>query len=166
MMKETDGLIIDVPYKLSHLRRSTERLLTILATIVWLVALRPLLAIGLWYVGWDLAYLHMVELEGFNNLAYFALLGALGLTITLSLFSWSRYNSYRFGGLDRRKHRGHVADEEMAAFFCLSATAMPHLQQTANITVNRTERTHIKIICNNGISVSGYHEPSGPRLKR
>lgn len=98
----SDGLIIDVPEKLSKLRRAAETSATVMAAIVWLVAVRPLLAIGLWYVGWHLAYTHMIRLQGFNNLGYFALLGMIALSLFSSMFLWSRYNAARFRGKTRR----------------------------------------------------------------
>ena len=166
MEKSIEGLIIDVPWKLSRLQRTTDGSFTVIATVVWLVALRPLIAIVLWYVGWDLAYLHMVRLEGLNNRGYFALLGLLGLVILFVMFLWSRYNALRFGGLDRRKARACVTPAEMAAFFALPVEGLERAQNATALMVTRSARVEIGIACGDGSVIVGRHDPQGPRPGR
>ncbi len=160
-LANNEPLIIDVPEKLSMLRRTTEASLTLFGAVVWMIALRPIVAIILWYLGWHLAYAHMIKLEGLFNAGYFAVLGGVALSIFVGLLLFSRYNAARFGAATRRRPRGAATLDELAAFFAMDPASLQELREAGAVVVYRTARDRIELKHGKAPRIKARHEPLG-----
>jgi poly-beta-1,6-N-acetyl-D-glucosamine biosynthesis protein PgaD len=158
-----DGLIIDVPHKMSAFRRGSDALLTVVATIIWMFAFRPLLLLVLWYVGFRVAHLHMIELQGIDNPRFFALLALMTIGTFGVQFLWSRYNAYRFRGLDRRRTMESVSTAEMAAHYAVPPEKLERLHDCRTFRMARLARDLVEIACSDGSLVVVRHDPLGVR---
>jgi poly-beta-1,6-N-acetyl-D-glucosamine biosynthesis protein PgaD len=156
-------MVIDVPEQLSRVRRAEETGLTALAAVVWLVALRPVLLLALWYLGWEVAYTHMVKLEGWNNRGWFAMLGAAFAGLSALLFAWSRYNAVRFRRTDRRTSQRLAGDGDLLSRCRISSEQLARLRESRSLRIERAARTEVVVTCADGAPFSLYHDPLGPR---
>lgn len=159
-------LVIDVPEQLSRVRRAEEAGLTAFAAVLWLVALRPVLLLLLWYLGWELAYTHMVRLEGWDNRGYFAALAGVFGGLGLLLFAWSRYNTLRFRRGERRRLQRDASEAELRARLGLSAEQLRRMRAERTLLVERPQRTEVVVTCADGARFGLHHDPLGPRPRR
>jgi poly-beta-1,6-N-acetyl-D-glucosamine biosynthesis protein PgaD len=164
--RSDDGLIIDVPEQLSRVRRAAQAGMKGVAVVLWLVALRPILLLGIWYLGWQVAYTHMVKLQGWDNREYFALLGSTAAALSLALLAWNRYNARRFRAAERRRARRVASVEELATRFELPPAAIEQLRESRHVRVERPSRTEVVLSCEEGAVFVGRHDPLGPRPRR
>jgi len=131
-----EGLIIERPALLSKLRRCSEWTCNLLAWASWLMLLRPVLILLLWYLGMRVAYHQMVFLEGFDNPEFFAY-GALSVVTILAVaFAWNRYNYLRFRGVDRRKPSGTCGAQELAKYYKMPVASVESLQTAPYVEVS------------------------------
>ena len=162
----TDGLIIDVPQELSRLRRAEDAGLTALAAVAWLMGLRPLLLLGLWYLGGQAVYTHMVTLEGWNNRGYFAMLGTIFAGLSVLVLTWNRYNAMRFRRTERRRLQPTRSQADLPASFSLSLEEIERVRESRHLLVERPERTQVVVTCADGARMVARHDPLGPRPDR
>lgn len=161
-----DGLIVDVPDQLSWARRTADAGLTTFAMVLWFLALRPLFLLGIWYLGWQVAYTHMVKLEGWNNPGYFAALGAVVAGISALLFVWGRYNALRFRRVERRELQRASTEAEVAARFGLAPEQIEQVRRSRDLRIERPRRTAVVVVCEDGTRFDAHHDPLGLRPKR
>jgi poly-beta-1,6-N-acetyl-D-glucosamine biosynthesis protein PgaD len=159
-------LVIDVPEQLSRARRAEDAGLTALAAVLWLVALRPVLLLALWYLGWEVAYTHMVRLEGWNNGSHFGLLAGSFAGLATLLYAWRQYNAWRFRGAERRTALRAVSEPELRARLGLSAEQLQHLRESRRARIDRPRRTEVVVTCADGAQFTLHHDPLGPRPRR
>lgn len=162
----SEGLIVDVPEQLSWARRTTDAGLTTFAMVLWFLALRPLFLLGIWYLGWQVAFTHMVKLEGWKNPGYFGALGAAVAGLSAALFAWSRYNALRFRRAERRKRQRAPSEEELPARFGLSLEQIERVRSTRDLRIERPQRTEVVVVCADGTRLAAHHDPLGPRPER
>lgn len=162
----SEGFIVDVPEQLSWARRTTDAGLTTFAMVLWFLALRPLFLLGIWYLGWQVAYTHMVKLEGWNNGGYFAALGAVVAGLSALFFAWSRYNALRFRRAERRSLQRVASEAELPARFGLSLEQIERVRNSRELRVERPRRTEVVVICADGARFAAHHDPLGPRQRR
>lgn len=156
-----EGLIIDVPEQMTRERRAAETGLTALAALLWLVALRPVVLLGLWYLGSQVAYAHMVKLQGWDNRDSFLSLGTTAAGLCLLMLAWSRYNALRFRRRDRRTFQRSASDREIGAHFRLPEVAIAQLRVCRRVRVERPTRVELVVTVDGGLRWTGYHDPLG-----
>jgi poly-beta-1,6-N-acetyl-D-glucosamine biosynthesis protein PgaD len=159
-------LVIDVPEQLSRARRAEDAGLTALAAVLWLVALRPVLLLALWYLGFEVAYTHMVRLEGWDNRGWFGLLAALFFGHAALLFAWRTYNARRFGQAERRTAQRGPSDAELRARLGVSPEQLERLRASRSARIERPRRTEVVVTCAEGARFTLLHDPLGPRPAR
>lgn len=89
----------------------------------------PLLSLGAWGLGFELAYDVMIRSGGIKSLGptlltYLSVLGAIVAMVVL----WSLTNRARFRHSPRRKAVRTVSDEEMAGWFGIDREALKQLR--------------------------------------
>ncbi|OGV57364.1 MAG: poly-beta-1,6-N-acetyl-D-glucosamine biosynthesis protein PgaD [Lentisphaerae bacterium GWF2_52_8] len=154
-----DGLIIDHPSLISKFRYYSEWTYNVLAWAIWLSLLRPLLIIGLWYIGIKLAWFQMVELEGFRNPEFFAY-GFLSIFgIFLVMFLWNRYNYFRFAGKERRTSRGEASPSDFAQYYKTSEEDIASLRDARNVDIYFPGDDTIVLDCGNDKKIEALYAP-------
>ncbi|MFA6567628.1 MAG: poly-beta-1,6-N-acetyl-D-glucosamine biosynthesis protein PgaD [Victivallales bacterium] len=133
--KTVDNLIIESPTLVSKTRRFTEWTLHIMGWILWILLIRPLIIVTLWYAALYFFNYHMFKLEGIDNPEYFGIGAAVLATIYLGMFGWSRYNAWRFRGKDKRKSSGVATPEKMAEYYKVKPENITCLQDSKNVDV-------------------------------
>jgi biofilm PGA synthesis protein PgaD len=159
-------MIIEVPEQLSRVRRVQDAGLTAVAAILWLVALQPLLLLGLWYLAVHVFHTHMVKLEGWKNPDFFATLGIVAAGLTASLLAWSRYNALRFRRTERRTLQPAASEEALPARFALSPGEVARLRDSRRLQIDRPQRFEVVITLPDGFRLRAHHDPLGPRPDR
>ncbi len=133
--KIADNPIIERPTLVSKTRHFTEWTLQIIGWILWLFFINPLVTLMLWYISYLFFNYQMFELKGKENSQYFIIgVGALVLTYIV-MFAWSRYNSYRFRGKDKRKSSGTATLENIAEYYKVKQEDIVGLQNSRNVDI-------------------------------
>lgn len=130
-----DNLLIESPTLVTKTRRFTEWTLQILGWILWILLIRPLVIIILWYLALRFFNFHMFKLEGMDNPKYFGIGAGVLTAIYLTMFGWSRYNAWRFRGKDKRKSRGEATPEKIAEYYKVKPEDIAALQDSRNVDV-------------------------------
>jgi len=133
--KIVKDLIIEKPTLVSKTRHYTEWTLQIMGWILWFFFLRPLIIVLLWYVAFRFFNYQMFKLEGIENPKYFSIGAGVLVFIYVIMFSWSRYNAYRFRGKDKRRSNGAATPDRMSEYFKVKPENIIDLQNSKNIDV-------------------------------
>ncbi|OGV41718.1 MAG: poly-beta-1,6-N-acetyl-D-glucosamine biosynthesis protein PgaD [Lentisphaerae bacterium GWF2_49_21] len=126
-------LIIDRPALVSKTKYYTEWSLHILGWVAWMILIRPLIIVILWYVTLRFFKYELIDLEGMDNPEYFGIGAGVLIIIYLLMFGWSRYNAWRFKGKDRRITRGEATPDKMAEYYKVHQENILALQESSNI---------------------------------
>ena len=133
--KIVENLIIERPTLVSKTRHFTEWTLQIMGWILWVLLVRPLIIIILWYIAFRFFNYQMFKLEGIANPRYFSIGAGVLVLIYIGMFAWSRYNAYRFRGKDKRRSSGSATPEKMAEYYKLKPENIIDLQNSQNVDV-------------------------------
>jgi biofilm PGA synthesis protein PgaD len=152
-------LIIDSPKLMSKTRHLTEWSIQILGWIAWMIFIRPLIILVLWYVAYRFFNYQMFKLEGIENPEYFGIGAGILISIYLVMFGWSRYNAWRFRGKDRRHSRGEATPESMAEYYKVKAEDISTLQESKNIDVYFLNDDIIEIDDGKGRKIKALYAP-------
>lgn len=66
----------------------------------------------------------------------FAFYTALGIINALILFSWARYNIYKYRGVDRRKQPENLSSAELINSFEISLPGLQHLHENQVVHIH------------------------------
>jgi len=127
--QQAETMVIDAPRLQHSFLRGLESLLSISAWAFFLNLLQPFITSVVWWQGYKLMAgqafsLHTIEatLTMIEMSAYF------GIAVFLILFSWSRWNYYRYGRLNRRKPKPLVSNTDLAVFYGVSLATVQKAQ--------------------------------------
>ncbi|HCE46881.1 MAG TPA: poly-beta-1,6-N-acetyl-D-glucosamine biosynthesis protein PgaD [Lentisphaeria bacterium] len=152
-------LILDSPRLVSKTQYYTEWGINILGWIAWMIFIRPLIILVLWYVAYRFFNYQMFQLEGIENPEYFGIGACVLIGIYLTMLGWSRYNAWRFRGKDRRTSRGEATPGCIAEYYKVRPEDISTLQKSKNIDVYFLEDDIIEIDDGKGIRVKALYAP-------
>lgn len=118
-------LIIHSPSLQSLQQRYASAVFTFIFWLLWFVLWTPLITLVGWLMGFDVFYLEIFELEGYE-----ALLADLNIFLLwVALFGgglgvWALYNYLRFRGVDRRTAVSPVTCRQLADYFELDESVV------------------------------------------
>ncbi len=138
-------IIIERPSLVSKTRHYTEWTIHIIGWILWMLLIRPLIILLLWYLTYRFFKYEMFTLEGIDNPIYFGIGAGILVSIYLIMFVWSRYNAWRFKGKDRRKSRGDATPEAIAEFYKMKTEDISALQSSSKIDIYFLDNELIEI---------------------
>ncbi len=140
-------MIIDRRDIVSKTRAWTEWTLNAAGWALWIFLVRHLVLLAIWYVAYRFFKYHMFTLEGIENTEFFGIGAGAAMIIFLSMIVWSRYNAWRFGGLDRRKSRGEARIEDIARYYKISPedTARVHQSRLIEAHFDKHEKVRLKL---------------------
>nr|WP_305906526.1 poly-beta-1,6-N-acetyl-D-glucosamine biosynthesis protein PgaD [Methylomarinum sp. Ch1-1]MDP4519215.1 poly-beta-1,6-N-acetyl-D-glucosamine biosynthesis protein PgaD [Methylomarinum sp. Ch1-1] len=96
----------------------------------------PLATLIAWYLGLDLVYFEMFEMEGFRAVIedlfrFLTIVTLLGGALAV----WAAYNYFRFKGREKRKTPALVDHDNLAEYFEVHAEELKRYQQEKLLTV-------------------------------
>ena len=142
-------LIIDTPSMQSLWQRFSSILLTFFFWIVWFFIWTPLVTAIAWYIGLDLIYFEMFEMDGYKAMIHdFTIFLGVVTLLGGSLAVWAAYNFFRFRGVDRRAALIPVSSQEIAEYFEIKETELKKNQQAKVISVSFNDTGKIIDITN------------------
>ncbi len=144
------GMIIDRRDIVSKTRGWTEWTLNAAGWVLWIFLVRPLVLLAIWYVAYRFFKYHMFTLEGIENPEFFGIGAGTVMLIFLSMLVWSRYNAWRFGGLDRRKSRGEANAEELARYYKMSPEDAGRIRQSRLIEAHFDKGESVRLKLDGG----------------
>lgn len=156
-------LIIDRREAVSKIRNYSELTFNTIGWILWFVLIRPLVLLALWYISYRFFKYHMFTLEGIDNLEFFGLGAGTVLLIFTAMFVWSRYNAWRFGGLDRRKSCGEAGTAEIANYYKISIEEVEKIKNAFSIKIYFDKTEYIKIQTEDGTEIDALYAPLNPQ---
>ena len=156
-------LVIDRREAISKIRNYSELSLNTMGWILWLVLIRPFVLLVIWYISYRFFKYHMCTLEGIDNPGFFGIGTGAVLLIFLSLFAWSRYNAWRFGGLDRRKSRGEAGTAEIANYYKISIEDTEKIKNAPSLKIYFDKNEYIKIQTDYSAEIKALYAPLGPQ---
>jgi biofilm PGA synthesis protein PgaD len=136
MDDRTNRVHIDEPDLLSRAERTRDKTLTALMWVVYGLLWLPLLSLGAWLFGLEMAYDAMVRLGGASTLEltvvdwFYAL-----VTIVVTIVAWSLLNRARFHNQKRRTQSVSVSDAEVCEWFRISPAELETMRSSKNIAV-------------------------------
>jgi len=130
-------LIIDAPSMQSLWQRFSSVIVTFVFWMVWFFIWIPLATAFAWYLGFDLIYFEMFEMDGYKALIdeIYRFIGVVSL-LGGSLAIWAAYNYFRFRGKQRRTAQTQVSSKEMAEFFGIKEAELNENQQAKLVSVS------------------------------
>lgn len=129
-----EGLIIERTDVFSKLRQFSSWTYNIAAWTVWIILMRPLIVIFMWYLGVKIAQFQMIEMEGIRNVGFFAWATGGVTCIFLMMLAWNRYNVFLFRGKERRKPLPDCTDADFAKYYKISWSDVETLKN-ANVDI-------------------------------
>ena len=137
MDDRTKDVHIDEPALLSRTARTRDKTLTALMWVVYGLLWLPLLSLGAWLFGLELAYDAMVRLGGASTLEltlldwFYAL-----LIIIVTIVAWSLLNRARFRNVKRRTQAVVVSDTQVCEWFRVSPAELEALRSGKNVGID------------------------------
>lgn len=130
-------LIIDAPSMQSLWQRFSSVIVTFVFWGVWFFIWIPLATAFAWYLGFDLIYFEMFEMDGYKALIdeIYRFIGVVSL-LGGSLAIWAAYNYFRFRGKQRRATQAQVSSKEMAEFFGVKEAELNENKQAKLVSVS------------------------------
>lgn len=132
-------LIFDRPEFQEGRQRWLFWALTLAAWFVWAYLWLPVVTLLGWYLGFRTFVREIVIPDPrtmlSSGIVYLGIVALIGLV----LIGWSRYNLRRFGGEDRRRAPGAVADEEIRVWFGLAPDTLELLRSGRTLVVEYDE---------------------------
>lgn len=130
-------LIIDAPSMQSLWQRFSSVIVTFIFWGVWFFIWIPLATAFAWYLGFDLIYFEMFEMDGYKALIdeIYRFIGVVSL-LGGSLAIWAAYNYFRFRGKQRRATQAQVSSKEMAEFFGVKEAELNENKQAKLVSVS------------------------------
>ena len=130
-------LIIDAPSMQSLWQRFSSVIVTFVFWVVWFFIWIPLATAFAWYLGFDLIYFEMFEMDGYKALIdeIYRFIGVVSL-LGGSLAIWAAYNYFRFRGKQRRATQAQVSSKEMAEFFGVKEAELNENKQAKLVSVS------------------------------
>lgn len=130
-------LIINTPTMQSLWQRYSSVFFTFIFWVVWFFLWIPVATAFAWYLGIDLVYFEMFEMDGykaviddlFRFLVVVAVLGG-------SLAIWAAYNYFRFRGKDRRSEQKTITPKEIAESFEIKDSTLKKYQHAKLVSVS------------------------------
>jgi poly-beta-1,6-N-acetyl-D-glucosamine biosynthesis protein PgaD len=138
--------IINDPELKTPLRRRTEWTVTFVAWAIWVYFVVPLATLILWIVGVRLIVLEQFMLDHMEGLATvmgWYLVGAIA--IGAAFWLWSRYNLWRFGGEDRRRHADPVTDDDLSEHISEGGISLAEARGAKRILVTQDEHNRFAL---------------------
>ncbi len=112
------SLVIHRPSLQTLRQKYVSRVLTFVFWLLWFFLWIPLITFIGWIAGFDIFYLEMIELEGYQEVAAEFSLFLLGVAIIGGLLGiWALYNFLRFKNVERRTAINPVNNQQLADFF-------------------------------------------------
>jgi biofilm PGA synthesis protein PgaD len=137
MDDRTNPVHIDKPELLSRAERTRDKTLTALMWVVYGLMWLPLLSLGAWLFGLEMAYDAMVRLGGASTLELTLVDWLYALAIIIAtIVAWSLLNRARFRNMKRRAHSSVVSDAEVCEWFRISAAELEVLRSSKNVGVD------------------------------
>lgn len=130
-------LIIQSPSLQSLQQRYATAIFTFIFWMLWFFLWTPLITLIGWLMGFDVFYLEIFELEGYQ--ALLADLNVFLLCVTIfggALGLWALYNYLRFRGVDRRSALSPVTSGQLADFFELDESVVRQHRDCQWLTVS------------------------------
>ncbi len=129
-------LIINAPSVQTLWQRSTSVIFTFVFWVVWFFLWIPLATLIAWYLGIDLVYFQMFELDGFRIVMkdffrFIQVVGLLGGTLGL----WAAYNYLRFKGREKRKALPQLSEHMLADYLGIDIEMLKGYQQERALSV-------------------------------
>jgi poly-beta-1,6-N-acetyl-D-glucosamine biosynthesis protein PgaD len=135
--QQSEGLIIDRPGSMTHIRRGMELSVTTFGWIVWLFVCRPLLITLLWAMGFRFFYEHMVSLGGVYGLRELWLIyTSIIICILVFVRGWGVYNKMKFGKRQRRTTAVSVKPDELDKYYALPPGSMGFILESKVVRVD------------------------------
>lgn len=159
---EAVDMIIEVPQRLSRLRRAGETALTALAGGAWLAIVRPVLTLVLWGLGLRVAVARSSSFAHQEPRGCLASLGLAAAAIAVLMLAWNRYHALRFRSHEPRLNPPLATCAELAAYFALTAEDVERLRESRQLEVERPKRTEVTLLCAEGTLFRARHDPLGP----
>ena len=137
MDDRTNPAHIDEPQLLSRVERTRDKTLTALMWVVYGLLWLPLLSLGAWLFGLEMAYDAMVRLGGASTLEltlvdwFYAL-----VIIVATIVAWSLLNRARFRNKTRRARAPLVSDADVCEWFRISAAELEALRSSKNVGID------------------------------
>jgi biofilm PGA synthesis protein PgaD len=130
-------LIIDTPSMQSLWQRFSSVIFTFVFWVLWFFIWIPLVTVFAWYLGIDLIYFEMFEMDGYKALMddvfeFIRVVSLLGGALAI----WAAYNYFRFRGKKRRVAPAQVSSKEMAEYFEVKEAELHENQQAKLISVS------------------------------
>ena len=136
--RQARTMVLDKPHLQHSFFRVLESLLSISAWAFFINLMQPFITAILWWQGYKLMFdkaFSLATIEGtlimIENSVYF------GIAVYLILLSWSEWNYYRYGRLNRRKAKPLVSNTDLAVFYGVSLATVQEAQSVkcANVVV-------------------------------
>ena len=130
-------LIINAPSMQSLWQRFSSVIVTFVFWVVWFFIWIPLATAFAWYLGFDLIYFEMFEMDGYKALIdeIYKFIGVVSL-LGGSLAIWAAYNYFRFRDKQRRAAQAQVSSKEMAEFFGIKEAELNESKQAKLVSVS------------------------------
>ena len=161
--KVVEHLIIEKPTLVSKTRHYTEWTLQIMGWILWMLFIRPLVILILWYVALRFFNYHMFKLEGISNPQYFGMGAGILVAIYVGILAWSRYNAYRFRGKDKRRSSGSATPEKMAEYYKVKPEDIIDLQNSRNVDIYFLDNDIIELTSEKTSKIRALYAPQNQR---
>ncbi|OGV48666.1 MAG: poly-beta-1,6-N-acetyl-D-glucosamine biosynthesis protein PgaD [Lentisphaerae bacterium GWF2_44_16] len=153
-----EGLIIERTDIFSKVRQYSSWTYNVAAWAIWLMLMRPLIVIFLWYLGFKIARFQMIELEGFRNLHFFMYALLAVSCIFLAMLTWNRYNVFLFRGKERRKPLPDCTDADFAAYYKITQSDVEILKNS-NVDIYFSEDETIIFGCGENKNIKALYAP-------
>lgn len=157
-METGEGLIIERTDVFSKIRQYSTWTYNIAAWAVWLILMRPLILIFLWYLGFKIAHFQMIEMEGFRNLSFFMYAMLAVFCIFLVMLAWNRYNVFLFRGKERRKPLPDCTDADFAAYYKMTQNDVETLKNS-NVDIYFLQDETVILDCGENRKIKALYAP-------
>jgi len=137
MVSQADDVHIEMPALLTRRERTRDTLFTAFLWMIYVYLWVPLLSLGAWGLGIELAYDIMIRSGGAATLwpalrGYVLVLLAIVCVIVL----WSLINRARFRAAPRRRAVVRVTDAEMADWFGTTPSTVQMLRASKTVRID------------------------------
>ena len=136
-------LIIERPELQTWRQRSLYGLITLLVWVLWVYLWTPLLSLLAWALGVRVFVVEMLLPANMTYMQELFLYGQLVFLMLVVMLAWSRYNIWRFRGMDRRKHQGPLTAEDEAAYYEIDSALIRQLRNADSAIVHYDENDRL-----------------------
>lgn len=142
-------LIIQSPSLQSLQQRYATAIFTFIFWMIWIFLWSPLITLIGWLLGFDLFYVEIFELEGYESILsdmtgfveWVAIIGG-------ALATWALYNFLRFRDIERRTALSPVSNQQLSTFFNISEHSLHQHQHSQYLSVSFDEQGNITNVKN------------------